>query len=109
MSGGFATSCVFLLAAMADHMVISRVPMILRMPGTGFIRGIALIGAIGAIGAIVMPGHAGSASEAAVGFIAVPQGAGSVADGHVVTDACGRCSMTTGNRKRGADGGFAHA
>ncbi|GEM_PF-5940697 len=103
MSGGFATSCVFLLAAMADHVVISRVPMILRMPGTGFIRGIALIGAIG------MPGHAGSASEAAAGFIAVPQGAGSVAGGHVVTDACGRCSMTTGNRKRGADGGFAHA
>ena len=74
---------IFMLAAIAGHVIISRVPVILHTPlmsGSNFIHGIVLIGAM------VVLGHAETTLEQAMGFVAVLLGAGNAAGGYVVTE-----------------------
>ncbi len=74
---------IFMLAAIAGHAIISRVPVILHTPlmsGSNFIHGIVLIGAM------VVLGHAQTPLETAIGFFAVLLGAGNAAGGYVVTE-----------------------
>lgn len=83
MSDGFGALYIFMLAAIAGHVIISRVPVILHTPlmsGSNFIHGIVLIGAM------VVLGHADTTMEKAVGFVAVLLGAGNAAGGYVVTE-----------------------
>jgi NAD(P) transhydrogenase subunit alpha len=83
MVQAFMVLYVFMLAAIAGHVIISRVPVILHTPlmsGSNFIHGIVLVGAM------VVLGHADTPLEKAVGFIAVLLGAGNAAGGYVVTE-----------------------
>jgi NAD(P) transhydrogenase subunit alpha len=83
MSDGFVALYIFMLAAIAGHVIISRVPVILHTPlmsGSNFIHGIVLIGAM------VVLGHADTNVEKVIGFIAVLLGAGNAAGGYVVTE-----------------------
>ena len=83
MSDGFVALYIFMLAAIAGHVIISRVPVILHTPlmsGSNFIHGIVLIGAM------LVLGHADTALEKALGFVAVLLGAGNAAGGYVVTE-----------------------
>ena len=78
MNDGFVALYIFMLAAIAGHVIISRVPVILHTPlmsGSNFIHGIVLIGAM------VVLGHADSTLEKAVVL-----GAGNAAGGYVVTE-----------------------
>ena len=80
---GFVALYIFMLAAIAGHVIISRVPVILHTPlmsGSNFIHGIVLIGAM------VVLGHADTTVEKALGFVAVLLGAGNAAGGYVVTE-----------------------
>jgi len=80
---GFMALYVFMLAAIAGHVIISRVPVILHTPlmsGSNFIHGIVLVGAM------VVLGHADTTLEKAIGFVAVLLGAGNAAGGYVVTE-----------------------
>ena len=80
---GFVALYIFMLAAIAGHVIISRVPVILHTPlmsGSNFIHGIVLIGAM------VVLGHADTTLEKILGFIAVLLGAGNAAGGYVVTE-----------------------
>ena len=66
MSDGFVALYIFMLAAIAGHVIISRVPVILHTPlmsGSNFIHGIVLIGAM------VVLGHAQTPLEKALGFL----------------------------------------
>ena len=83
MNEGFAALYIFMLAAIAGHVIISRVPVILHTPlmsGSNFIHGIVLVGAM------VVLGHADTTAERVVGFVAVLLGAGNAAGGYVVTE-----------------------
>ena len=83
MGDGFVALYIFMLAAIASNVIISRVPVILHTPlmsGSNFIHGIVLIGGI------VVLGHADSTLERAIGFVAVLLGAGNAAGGYVVTE-----------------------
>ena len=83
MADGFVVLYIFMLAAIAGHVIISRVPVILHTPlmsGSNFIHGIVLIGAMVALG------HAEGPLETTIGFIAVLLGAGNAAGGYVVTE-----------------------
>ncbi len=83
MSDGFVALYIFMLAAIAGHVIISRVPVILHTPlmsGSNFVHGIVLIGAMVALG------HAETWMEQLIGFIAVVLGAGNVVGGYVVTE-----------------------
>ena len=83
MGDGFGALYIFMLAAIAGHVIISRVPVILHTPlmsGSNFIHGIVLIGGI------VVLGHADGTLERVVGFLAVLLGAGNAAGGYVVTE-----------------------
>ncbi len=83
MIDGFVALYIFMLAAIAGHVIISRVPVILHTPlmsGSNFIHGIVLIGAM------VVLGHADTTLEKAIGFVAVFLGAGNAAGGYVVTE-----------------------
>ena len=83
MIDGFVALYIFMLAAIAGHVIISRVPVILHTPlmsGSNFIHGIVLIGAM------IVLGHADTTAEKVVGFIAVVMGAGNAAGGYVVTE-----------------------
>jgi NAD(P) transhydrogenase subunit alpha len=60
MADGFAVAFIFVLAAIAGNVIISRVPVILHTPlmsGSNFIHGIVLIGAM------VVLGHADTPLE----------------------------------------------
>src|SRR5690606_26647701 len=84
---GFVALYVFMLAAIAGHVIISRVPVILHTPlmsGSNFIHGIVLVGAM------VVLGHADTTLEKAIGFVAVLLGAGNAAGRYVVPQR--RCS-----------------
>ena len=73
MNDGFVALYIFMLAAIAGHVIISRVPVILHTPlmsGSNFIHGIVLIGAM------VVLGHADTTLGKAIGFVAVLLGAG---------------------------------
>ncbi len=83
MGDSFAPLYIFMLAAIAGHVIISRVPVILHTPlmsGSNFIHGIVLIGAMYVLG------HAQTDAEKIIGFIAVLLGAGNAAGGYVVTE-----------------------
>jgi NAD(P) transhydrogenase subunit alpha len=83
MADGFVALYIFMLAAIAGHVIISRVPVILHTPlmsGSNFIHGIVLIGAM------VVLGHADTTLEKVIGFVAVLLGAGNAAGGYVVTE-----------------------
>jgi NAD(P) transhydrogenase subunit alpha len=83
MVQAFMVLYVFMLAAIAGHVIISRVPVILHTPlmsGSNFIHGIVLVGAM------VVLGHADTTLEKAIGFVAVLRGAGNAAGGYVVTE-----------------------
>ena len=80
---GYMALYVFMLAAIAGHVIIARVPVILHTPlmsGSNFIHGIVLVGAM------VVLGHAETPLEQAIGFVAVLLGAGNAAGGYVVTE-----------------------
>jgi len=86
MIDGFVALYIFMLAAIAGHVIISRVPVILHTPlmsGSNFIHGIVLIGAIVVLG---HADHADTTLEKAIGFVAVLMGAGNAAGGYVVTE-----------------------
>ena len=83
MADGFVALYIFMLAAIAGHVIISRVPVILHTPlmsVSNFIHGIVLIGAM------VVLGHADTTLEKVIGFAAVLLGAGNAAGGYVVTE-----------------------
>ncbi|WP_159679969.1 NAD(P) transhydrogenase subunit alpha [Luteimonas sp. 9C] len=83
MIDGVVALYIFMLAAIAGHVIISRVPVILHTPlmsGSNFIHGIVLIGAM------LVLGHAETTLEKVIGFIAVLMGAGNAAGGYVVTE-----------------------
>src|SRR6478736_1126912 len=83
MADGFVVLYIFMLAAIAGHVIISRVPVILHTPlmsGSNFIHGIVLIGAIVVLGAAETP------LAKVIGFLAVLLGAGNAAGGYVVTE-----------------------
>ncbi|WP_228481994.1 NAD(P) transhydrogenase subunit alpha [Lysobacter sp. H21R4] len=83
MVQAFAMLYIFMLAAIAGHVIISRVPVILHTPlmsGSNFIHGIVLIGAM------VVLGQADTTLEKVIGFVAVLMGAGNAAGGYVVTE-----------------------
>lgn len=83
MGDGMVALYIFMLAAIAGHVIISRVPVILHTPlmsGSNFIHGIVLIGAM------VVLGHADTPLEQGIGFLAVLLGAGNAAGGYVVTE-----------------------
>lgn len=83
MGDGMVALYIFMLAAIAGHVIISRVPVILHTPlmsGSNFIHGIVLIGAM------VVLGHADTTLEKTIGFVAVLLGAGNAAGGYVVTE-----------------------
>jgi NAD(P) transhydrogenase subunit alpha len=85
MADGFAVPFIFMLAAIAGHVIISRVPVILHTPlmsGSNFVHGVVLVGAM------VVLGHANPDDpvQLAIGFIAVFLGAANAAGGYVVTE-----------------------
>ncbi len=83
MVQAFAMLYIFMLAAIAGHVIISRVPVILHTPlmsGSNFIHGIVLIGAM------IVLGHADTTLEKVIGFVAVLLGAGNAAGGYIVTE-----------------------
>ena len=83
MGDGFLALYIFMLAAIAGHVIISRVPVILHTPlmsGSNFVHGIVLVGAMVALG------HADTTPEKIIGFVAMLLGAGNAAGGYVVTE-----------------------
>src|SRR5687767_446831 len=97
MADGLVVLYIFMLAAIAGHVIISRVPVILHTPlmsGSNFIHGIVLIGAM------VVLGHAETTLEKTIGFLAVLLGAGNAAGGYVVTERM--LEMFKSSRKPGA-------
>ncbi|MFZ7096602.1 NAD(P) transhydrogenase subunit alpha [Luteimonas dalianensis] len=99
MMDGFAALYIFMLAAIAGHVIISRVPVILHTPlmsGSNFIHGVVLIGAM------IVLGHADTTAEKVIGFIAVMMGAGNAAGGYVVTE---RMLEMFKSSKKPGDGG----
>ena len=83
MGDGFLALYIFMLAAIAGHVIISRVPVILHTPlmsGSNFVHGIVVVGAMVALG------HADTTPEKIIGFVAVLLGAGNAAGGYVVTE-----------------------
>jgi NAD(P) transhydrogenase subunit alpha len=83
VADAFLVLYVFMLAAIAGHVIISRVPVILHTPlmsGSNFIHGIVLVGAM------VVLGHADTPLEKVIGFVGVLLGAGNAAGGYVVTE-----------------------
>ena len=83
MSDGFVALYIFMLAAIAGHVIISRVPVILHTPlmsGSNFVHGVVLVGGMIALGQAETP------LEQAIGFVAVLLGAANAAGGYVVTE-----------------------
>jgi H+-translocating NAD(P) transhydrogenase subunit alpha len=108
MGDSFGALYIFMLAAIAGHVIISRVPVILHTPlmsGSNFIHGIVLIGAMYVLG------HAQTDAEKVIGFIAVLLGAGNAAGGYVVTehmlDMFKSSKKPAGNGSGGSTGGKA--
>lgn len=102
MADGLVALYIFMLAAIAGNVIISRVPVILHTPlmsGSNFIHGIVLIGAM------VVLGHADTMLEKTIGFIAVLLGAGNAAGGYVVTERM--LEMFKPSQKKGAGKGDA--
>lgn len=99
MIDGFVALYIVMLAAIAGHVIISRVPVILHTPlmsGSNFIHGAVVIGAM------VVLGHADTSIEKIIGFVAVAMGAGNAAGGYVVTERM--LEMFKASNKPGAGG-----
>ena len=99
MIDGMMALYIFMLAAIAGHVIIARVPVILHTPlmsGSNFIHGIVLVGAM------VVLGHADTTLMKTIGFVAVLLGAGNAAGGYVVTER--RLEMYKSSRKSTASG-----
>lgn len=80
---GMTALYIFMLAAFTGYEIISKVPVILHTPlmsGSNFVHGIVLVGAMVALG------HAETASQSFIGFIAVILAAGNAVGGYVVTE-----------------------
>ena len=83
MGDGFVALYIFMLAAIAGHVIISRVPVILHTPlmsGSNFVHGIVLVGAMVALG------NAHTTLEKVIGVIGVLLAAGNAVGGYVVTE-----------------------
>ena len=83
MGDGFVALYIFMLAAIAGDVIISRVPVILHTPlmsGSNFIHGVVVVGAM------LMLGTADTPVQQAIGFFAVALGAANAAGGYVVTE-----------------------
>ena len=83
MNDGFVALYIFMLAAIAGHVIISRVPVILHTPlmsGSNFIHGVVLVGSMWALA------HASTPLQLVLGFLAVLLGAANAAGGYVVTE-----------------------
>lgn len=101
MGDGLVALYIFMLAAIAGHVIISRVPVILHTPlmsGSNFVHGIVMIGAM------VVLGHADTPMEKVIGFLAVLMGAGNAAGGYVVTERM-LAMFKSGKRPPAASGG----
>ena len=99
MIDGMMALYIFMLAAIAGHVIIARVPVILHTPlmsGSNFIHGIVLVGAM------VVLGHADPTLMKTIGFVAVLLGAGNAAGGYVVTERM--LEMFKSSRKSTASG-----
>ena len=102
MIDGFVALYIFMLAAIAGHVIISRVPVILHTPlmsGSNFIHGAVLIGAM------VVLGHADGTVEKVIGFVAVAMGAANAAGGYVVTERMLEMFKASKKPGGGAEGG----
>src|SRR3546814_20646386 len=78
MGDGFVALYIFMLAAIAGNVIISRVPVILHTPlmsGSNFIHGIVLIGAM------VVLGQPEPTLEKVIGFASALLGAGQIGSG----------------------------
>lgn len=96
---GFVALYIFMLAAFTGFEVISRVPVILHTPlmsGSNFVHGIVVVGAM------VVLGHAETAGEQIVGFIAVVLAAGNAVGGYVVTERMLEMFKSKDEKKKGA-------
>lgn len=96
---GFVALYIFMLAGFVGYEVISRVPVILHTPlmsGSNFVHGIVLVGAMVALG------HAETATEQIIGFIAVLLGAGNAVGGYVVTERMLEMFKSKDEQKKGA-------
>ena len=83
MGDGFVALYIFMLAAIAGHVIISRVPVILHTPlmsGSNFIHGVVVVGAM------IVLGTADTLTQQIIGFVAVALGAANAAGGYVVTE-----------------------
>jgi NAD(P) transhydrogenase subunit alpha len=79
---GFVALYIFMLAGFAGWVIIGRVPAILHTPlmsGSNFVHGIVVVGGLFALL------NASTATEQAMGFLAVLLGSGNVAGGYAVT------------------------
>ena len=79
----FISIYIFVLADFTGYEVISKVPVILHtplMPGSNFIHGIVLVGAIIALG------FSDTTLEKTIGFIGVLLASGNAVGGYVVTE-----------------------
>ena len=101
MGDGFVALYIFMLAAIAGHVIISRVPVILHTPlmsGSNFVHGIVLVGAMVALGG------ASTTLERVIGFIGVVLAAGNAVGGYVVTERMLEMFKSSGARRPSAGG-----
>jgi NAD(P) transhydrogenase subunit alpha len=97
MTDGLVALYIFMLAAIAGNVIISRVPVILHTPlmsGSNFIHGIVLIGAM------VVLGHADTTLEKVIGFLAVLLARATPPAVMSSPSACSRCSSRRRRRMR---------
>ena len=83
MGDGIVALYIFMLAAIAGNVIISRVPVILHTPlmsGSNFIHGIVIVGAI------IVLGFADDGFTKTVGFVAMVLASANVVGGWFVTD-----------------------
>ena len=83
MIDGMMALYIFMLAAIAGHVIIARVPVILHTPlmsGSNFVHGIVVVGAMVALS------RADTPLEQAIGTLGVFLAAGNAVGGYVVTE-----------------------
>jgi NAD(P) transhydrogenase subunit alpha len=103
---GFVAIYIFMLAAFTGWVIIGRVPAILHTPlmsGSNFVHGIVVVGGLFALL------NASTATEQAIGFVAVLLGAGNAAGGYAVTDRMLAMFQTSEAKPKRARGSHAKA
>ena len=98
MTDGLVALYIFMLAAIAGHVIISRVPVILHTPlmsGSNFVHGIVLVGAMVALGRA----DPNSVLQLTIGFVGVLLAAGNAVGGYVVTERMLEMFMTSKGKK----------